>query len=92
MILKIYLATVIITFISAVLGDIRLAKVCKIYGYKRYKRTLAERLSGWLLCLIIFALPIVNIIIAIYMLAINDDKLLETVKYNDNWYKVGEGE
>lgn len=92
MILKIYIATVVITVLAAVLVDIKQKRIFKIYRYKRYKRTFIELLSSLLLCLIVFALPIINIILAIYLLALDDDKLLETARYSDNYYMESDNE
>lgn len=84
---KIYIATIIITILADIIGSIRGNRLSKIYGYKKYKLSLIDRIRKLILTLIIYVLPIINIILAIFLLAVNDDWIVNNIIKSDNFYK-----
>lgn len=92
MIFKIYIATVIITFVSDLLSSLRTRKLMKKYGFKRKRNTVLEALSKVMGSLIIYALPVINLLLALIVLAMSDEarmKIYERVGY---YYRVGDNE
>lgn len=92
MVLKIYIATVIVTLIADMISALRVRELCKRYGLKCRQRTVAEILRGVLASLILYALPGVNVLMSLIALTISDELVVEILKYGRRVYKVSDNE
>ena len=92
MILKIYIATVIVTFVSDVLCTLKTRALMNKLGYKRKKFTALETLSRVMGTLIIYALPVINILLSLIDLTMSDELREEIHQRIGDYYKVGDNE
>lgn len=92
MIFKIYIATVIATFISDLLSSLRTRNLMKKCGFKRKRNTVLEALSKVMGSLIIYALPVINVLLALIVLTISDEVRMRIYEGAGYYCKVGDNE
>ena len=92
MILKIYIATVIATFVSDALSSLRTRNLMKKCGYKRKRITVLEALSKVMGSLIIYALPVINVLLSLIVLTMSDEVRMRIYEEVGYYYKAGDNE
>lgn len=92
MIFEIYIATVIATFVSDLLSTLRTRNLMKKCGFKRKRKTVLEALSKVMGALIIYALPVINVLLALIVLAMSDEMRMRIYEEAGYYYKVCDNE